>query len=906
LVFFTVINIYEWKTDAQNTTTKIQFISNLPYGEGKGVFPGRVIWAWNPDATDENCTNKMDDPVRGEDGYFLAKNNDQDVIDSMLNNAILKLSGKSTIKSAWEVIFNDFNKRKGRSVLSYQPGQTIFVKINQGGGGWLTNSSDLSFIDASWAEQYYGIAETSPAVVISLLKQLVNDFGIDQSDIYIGDPIAHIYKHNYDQLVAVFPNVHYVDKSHSDLGRTLLTPSELPCIFYSDKGTVMPDAISDKLYKEMENADYQINIAALKAHARAGVTLTAKNHFGSHTRSSAEKLHPGLIAPENDQPVRTDYGMYRVLTDIMGHEKLGGNTVLFLVDGLWGGPEAVEQPVKWHSAPFNNDWPNSVFISQDQVALESVCLDFLRAEFFDPDGPGKARPYFDAVNDYLLQAADSGFWPEGIIYDPENDGKPIGSLGVCEHWNNDIEKLYSRNLGFNKGIELISTKEGLVKTGVASMKTDIVPVIDGDGNDSCWLSAELYQINYPWIEWGIPVDSSDFYGTYKICWSEKTNLLYFYIEIVDDAFIDGYHYPDSNYPDYDVVEIFIDEDKSGGLHVFDDNPAWGMNSENAFSYHIVLNSPEDGSTESDFTVCDIDGTDWSSKKIMNYKSHFPELIMKKEGNKYKWEFSMKVYNDTYDDDTPEDSRVILNENKVMGLSIAYCDNDQPDGKRDNFFGSVWVPQERYNDHWKNADDFGLLRLIGKETSLNHKIILIDTIPDITISYGENIVIVSKLGDYFVDPDNDKIIYNVTSNNPLLSFEILNEELRVSTSGSGNIDALATVLASDGEFTTTDTFNIFGDATGMFYVSPSTVDLNIYPNPFSDYINIRLSDEGYVGIVSVMVYDLQGNKILTGNFYKQDNDLYERLKTIDIPDGTYIIKIQYSDKQKSVLIRKGRE
>ncbi len=64
----------------------------------------------------------------------------------------------------------------------------------------------------------------------------------------------------------------------------------------------MPEAIKDTLYAEMENADYMINVAALKAHARAGVTLTTKNHFGSHTRDGASHLHPALIAPENDQP----------------------------------------------------------------------------------------------------------------------------------------------------------------------------------------------------------------------------------------------------------------------------------------------------------------------------------------------------------------------------------------------------------------------------------------------------------------------------------------------------------------------------------------------------------------------------------------------------------------------------
>jgi hypothetical protein len=71
---------------------------------------------------------------------------------------------------------------------------------------------------------------------------------------------------------------------------------------------------------------------------------------------------------------------------------------------------------------------------------------------------------------------------------------------------------------------------------------------------------------------------------------------------------------------------------------------------------------------------------------------------------------MKVYNEEYDEKNPEASRVELSKNKIMGLSVAYCDNDKDDGQRDNFFGSVWVPEANYNNHWMNADDFGTVKL----------------------------------------------------------------------------------------------------------------------------------------------------------------------------------------------------
>ena len=36
------------------------------------------------------------------------------------------------------------------------------------------------------------------------------------------------------------------------------------------------------------------------------------------------------------------------------------------------------------------------------------------------------------------------------------NGEPVTNLGVHEHWNNAEERLYSRNLGKEEGIELIS------------------------------------------------------------------------------------------------------------------------------------------------------------------------------------------------------------------------------------------------------------------------------------------------------------------------------------------------------------------------------------------------------------------------------------------------------------------
>jgi len=149
---------------------------------------------------------------------------------------------------------------------------------------------------------------------------------------------------------------------------------------------------------------------------------------------------------------------------------LGGNTMLCVVDGLFGGgTDETRGPVKYFMQPFNGNWSNSIFMSQDQIAIESVCYDFLRNEW---DGSHKHDPsnsVFEEVSnmrgidDHLHQAADSRNWPDGIVYDPDNSGKPLTSLGVHEHWNNPIDKQYSGNLGKPNGITLVSIPENLVK-----------------------------------------------------------------------------------------------------------------------------------------------------------------------------------------------------------------------------------------------------------------------------------------------------------------------------------------------------------------------------------------------------------------------------------------------------------
>jgi hypothetical protein len=457
------------KSFAETKVVLASHIPNMPMGTPLGIFPGRVVWVYNPDATNESCDGSIvkDGIIDDKDNlWFQAKNNNLEVIETMVSQSVLSLSGESSYDQAWDNIFHYFNKRKNKGDVGYSEGEIVFIKTNATSawgepGKWGMYLNDLSKTE-SWRPD---IAETNPYIVLALLKELVNNAGIPQQYIYVGDPMKQIYKSFYELWHNEFPDINYLGNDVlpnyssldiESLGRSPVAKSGQPGIFYSDKGTVL-DAIDDTLYTILEKADYLINVPTMKAHARAGITLAAKNHFGSQTRNSAEHLHNGLVSqpPNNDQPVRTDYGMYRVQVDIMGNQYLGANTMLVLVDALYPSDEAVNSPAKWEMAPFNGDWTSSIFLSQDQVAVESVCFDFLRTEYDDTTSYETSRPNWPGVDDYLHQAADSSNWPDSLIYSPNGDGLPIPSLGVHEHWNNPLDKQYSVDLGSGEGIELV-------------------------------------------------------------------------------------------------------------------------------------------------------------------------------------------------------------------------------------------------------------------------------------------------------------------------------------------------------------------------------------------------------------------------------------------------------------------
>ena len=426
--------------------------SNQPIGVAKGLFPGRVVWVQDEQATNENYVPKSG----SSDYWYTDKNVNNLVVEDMLALAIMEYSGKDNLTDAWDAIFKAFNNSHGRGDVGYTKGEKIAFKIN------LTNQS------ASTSERPMRM-DATPQLLNAILYQLTENVGVEQKDITMGDPYRE-FRYEYRRMVMeYFPDVYYVDgKGGSGVHQTV--PSAQSVLKFSNK------ALQSTLPQQYLDATYVINIPCLKTHNEGGITLIAKNHQGSFLERGddpkgqyAIKMHPYL--PANSSGARK----YRHTVDYMGHEQTGGKGLIYIVDGIWGGESWEGWIKKFKSAPFNDDYPNSIFVGQDPVALESVCYDVLFEEYVE-DATKQNYPirFKTEIADYLSQCASKDYWPEGLTYDPEGDGTPLESLGVFEHWNNATDRLYSRNLGTGDGVELKYLKNGV--SGISSNKIENISI----------------------------------------------------------------------------------------------------------------------------------------------------------------------------------------------------------------------------------------------------------------------------------------------------------------------------------------------------------------------------------------------------------------------------------------------
>lgn len=441
LIFFILIfsissNVFAVNKETNETPISQWYpIPNEPIGTPIGLNPGRVAWVWNPNATEKEHTGL----------WYEIQNNNQTVIDEMYSQGLQGLAGAETDAEAWDLLFRYFNIVHGKGDVSYQPGEKIAIKINM----------VYCFVNPYDFEEKR--INANPFVVKSLLNQLINEAGVAQEDIILFDASRNFFDWFYyrvyykeypaDPLIPEFPDIKYVDADGGAPGREKVVPSEKR-IYFAD-GTcefrTLPTCITD--------SDYLINMPITKRHFGDRVTLAAKNLFGTFVEEVAP-IHPyfqiGYSKMGNPAPQ----------TDLLGHEELGNKTLLYVGDGIYAVRYYNEYASYFQMYPFNEDWMNSLFFSQDGVAIDSVMYDFLYA---DGTGPG------EGAQNYIHQAAE----PPTDVYDPEGDGVYLSeSLGVHEHCDLSVDIFSSeRYVGPEKnGIDYVPIGQEHASSSISLQK----------------------------------------------------------------------------------------------------------------------------------------------------------------------------------------------------------------------------------------------------------------------------------------------------------------------------------------------------------------------------------------------------------------------------------------------------
>ncbi|HWR37453.1 MAG TPA: DUF362 domain-containing protein [Clostridia bacterium] len=404
---------------------------NSPIGDAKGIFPGRVVWV-----RDSSATPWKGDLNTGSHWWDDNTGINQTAVDSMVSRSLRALAGAKNDRQAWEKIFHHHNRTNKSGNVGYRKGEVVALKVN-------CNNCYAGYADVD--DQ----VDAAPQSVLAILRQLVHNAGVPQDNIVVYEAVRVIPDRIYKPCHAEFPKVIWMDSKGDGVnGRQPLTWHKNAFSYSVTENNTCGTSVPEVVFQ----SKYIINMALLKGHPTCGFTLTAKNHYGS------------IDGRDHKMFINTwqhKMGIYNPFVDLIGTRQLGGKTILFMVDALFGTRDANDPVIAefagW-ARLFGGQWSSSYLMSLDPVAIDSVGLDFLHSEFGGYLASSRGRGHDLHADNYLHEAAQASKAASGTVYKP--DGTALASLGVHEHWNNGKDKQYSRNLSSRgKGIELVAVHD---------------------------------------------------------------------------------------------------------------------------------------------------------------------------------------------------------------------------------------------------------------------------------------------------------------------------------------------------------------------------------------------------------------------------------------------------------------
>ncbi len=270
---------------------------------------------------------------------------DPDAVERLLHEAIRYLTGIEDIGLAFESL-----------LPGIQSDSKIAIKVNC-----------IGPTDTRW--------ETVRAIVSGLNMMLGGSYDISNVTIYDNHSLS---SHGYTEENFDFDGNHPVLSSSADCQSG----------YYVYGG--------HQLSNHLLNADYIINVPALKSHSNPDnqITTALKNHYGSCCPPSLCGNIPGMLTVNSDVNVKD-------------------KTALIVMDGIRGtyngGPG--EPPQVWNTFP--EQTPNTLFVSTDPVTNEYWAREYINAERVTHGWSEKPCPWVEEASGdpYNLGVSD----PEEMV-----------------------------------------------------------------------------------------------------------------------------------------------------------------------------------------------------------------------------------------------------------------------------------------------------------------------------------------------------------------------------------------------------------------------------------------------------------------------------------------------------------
>ncbi len=285
--------------------------------------------------------------------------------------------------------------------------------------------------------------------------------------------------------------------------------------------------------------------------------------------------------------------------------------------------------------------------------------------------------------------------------------------------------------------------------------------IDGMGNENFWSDTPWNSIDNLLVdevsgnENTIP-EPSDFSGRFKVGYQGSS--LFILAEITDDV-IYTEPYNDELLPnqvfDYDVLELFIDVDNTGGIHT---------KTHNAFALHLSF----DGVNVVDQCGCgdadDVGGGSASWDGIL-LNDMVDYAIVENGNDTYTWEVKIDIHHEEYDE-TRQDNEwnlVNLNEKRIIGFGVGYNDYDEADQRvlmssftvsGDN--NGIYGEEGGRNVAWQDASVFGELFLLGSEPAFALSGDMVSFTQDFEIADPIQVVSPYTFEDFTFSLENDEV------------------------------------------------------------------------------------------------------------------------------------------------------